>query len=67
VTIGESKGGMSIHGTNFRGVISAKNILNVKTQTAKTESERSPVLLQKRKAESFYWHARGEKTATSFT
>jgi len=32
VTVGESKGGLSIHGTNFRGVISAKNILNAKTQ-----------------------------------
>jgi len=31
------------------------------TQTAKTEGERRPVLQQNREAESFYWHARGEK------
>jgi len=67
VTDGENKGGLSIHGTNFRGVISAKNILNVKThKQQKLSAKDAPFSIAKKKSRIFLLACKGGKNSHFF-
>jgi hypothetical protein len=67
VTVGESIGGLSIHGTNFRGIISTKNILNVKKHKQQNCVRKTPRSPAKKKTRIFLLACKEGKTVTSFT